>query len=148
MSPEIFVTNHEVARLSRVLEAFRAPSYAPLTTFIVRELQRATVVAPCAVPRDIVTMNAGVRFRLDDAEEPREATLVWPEHGDSLLGRLSVLTSVGSAMLGMREGQTATWRGLDGRRRRVTILKVLYQPEANGLDGAEPDAVKSGCLSG
>jgi regulator of nucleoside diphosphate kinase len=150
MSPEIFVTTHDAARLSRVLEAFRDPSYAPLTAFLASALQRATVVAPCAVPYDVVTMNARVRFQLDTMEEPREATLVWPGRGDSLLGRLSVLTPAGSALIGMREGETNTWRGLDGRQRRVTILKVLYQPEAQGLDlgGAEPDAVKSGCLSG
>jgi hypothetical protein len=51
----------------------------------------------------------------------------------SLLGRISVLTPVGSALLGMREGETNAWQGLDGRRRSVAILKVLYQPEANGL---------------
>jgi regulator of nucleoside diphosphate kinase len=149
MSPEIFVTTHDAARLSRMLEVFRDPSYAPLTAFLVGELQRATVVAPRAVPRDVVTMNARVRFRLDDGKEPREATLVWPGRGDSLLGRLSVLTPVGSALIGIREGETNAWRGLDGRRRSVTLLKVLYQPEAKGLDlgDAEPDAVKSGCLS-
>lgn len=59
-----------------------------------------------------------------------------------------MLTPVGSALIGMLEGQTNTWRGLDGRRRSVTILKVLYQPEAKGLDlgDAEPDAITSGCL--
>lgn len=149
MSPEIFVTTHDAARLSRVLEAFRDPSYAPLTAFLVHELQRAIIVAPCAVPCDVVTMNARVRFRLDDVEEPREVTLVWPGRGDSLLGRLSVLTPIGSALIGMREGETNAWQGLDGRRRSVTVLKVLYQPEANRLDlgDAKPDAVKCGCLS-
>ena len=149
MLPEIFVTTHDAVRLSRVLEMFRDPSYAPLTAFLVNELQRATVVAPQAVPRDVVTMNAWVRFRLDDVEEPRDATLVWPGRGDSLLGRISVLTPVGSALIGMREGETRSWRGLDGRRRSLTILRVLYQPEANGLDlcEVEPGAVKSGCFS-
>lgn len=149
MSAEIFVTSHDAARLSRVLEAFGDPSYAPLTAFLANELRRATIVAPRAVPRDVVTMNARVRFRLDDEREPREATLAWPGRGDSLLGRISVLAPVGSALIGMREGETNTWRGLDGRERRVSVLKVLYQPEANGLDLGEGEsgAVKSGCLS-
>lgn len=133
-----------------MLEVFRDPSYAPLTACLVGKLQRATVVAPRAVPRDVVTMNARVQFRLDDGKEPSEATLVRPGRGDSLLGRLSVLSPVGSALLGMREGETSAWRGLDGRQRSVTILKVLYQPEAKSLDlgGVGPNSVKSGCLSG
>lgn len=149
MLPEIFVTTHDAVRLSRVLEMFADPSYAPLTSFLVNELRRATVVAPQSVGPDVVTMNARVQFRLDDEEEPREATLVWPGRGDSLLGRISVLTPVGSALMGMREGDICAWRGLDGRQRRIAVLKVLYQPEANGLDlaDAKPGAVRCGCLS-
>ena len=150
MLPEIFVTTHDAVRLSRVLDMFADPSYAPITSFLVNELRRAAVVAAQSVDPDVVTMNARVWFRLDDEEEPREATLVWPGRGDSFLGRISVLTPVGSALIGMREGGTFTWRGFDGRQRRVAVLKVLYQPEANGLDlgDAKPDVVKSGCLSG
>jgi regulator of nucleoside diphosphate kinase len=61
-----------------------------------------------------------------------------------------VLTPVGSALLGMREGETNTWNGLDGRRRTVTVLKVLYQPEAHGVDlgGESSNVGKCGCLSG
>lgn len=147
MSPDIFVTTVDAARLSRVLEAFRDPSYTPLTEFLLGELQRAVLVEPRAVSQTIVTMNSRVQFRLDGAGEAREATLVCPGREDSLLGRISVLTPFGSALIGMREGETIAWTGLDGCRRSVTVLKVLYQPEAYGIDLGEPAVSKCGCIS-
>jgi regulator of nucleoside diphosphate kinase len=150
MSPNIFVTTVDAARLSRVLEVFGDSSYAPLTGFLQSELRRAVFVEPRVLPQTIVTMNSRVRFRLDGSGEPREATLACPGREDGLLGRISVLTPVGSALLGMREGETNTWNGLDGRRRTVTVLKVLYQPEAHGVDlgGESSNVGKCGCLSG
>lgn len=80
MSPDIFVTTVDAARLSRVLEAFRDPSYTPLTEFLLGELQRAVLVEPRAVSQTIVTMNSRVRFRLDGAGEAPEIDprLSWP----------------------------------------------------------------------
>jgi regulator of nucleoside diphosphate kinase len=88
MSPDIFVTTVDAARLSRVLEAFRDPSYTPLIEFLLGELQWAVLVEPRAVSQTIVTMNSRVRFRLDGAGEAHEATLVCPGREDSLLGRI------------------------------------------------------------
>jgi len=150
MSPDIFVTTVDAARLSRVLAQFRDPSYAPLTGFLQDELRRANFVEPGEVSQTIVTMNSRVRFLLDGAGETREASLVCPGREDSRFSRVSVLTPVGSALLGMREGETIAWKGLDGRPRTVTVLKVLYQPEAHGVDLGldESDVGKCGCLSG
>ena len=141
MSPDIFVTTVDAARLSRVLEAFRDPSD------LLGELQRAVLVEPRAVSQTIVTMNSRVRFRLEGAGKAREATIVCPGREDRLLGRISVLTPLGSALIGMREGETIVWNGLDGCRRSVTVLKVLYQPEAHGIDLGEPGVGKCGCIS-
>lgn len=134
MSPDIVVTTVDAARLSSVLERFRDPSYTPLTRFLTGELQRATFVEPWAVSPSIVTMNSRVRFRLDGENETREGTLVYPGCEDSLLSRISVLAPIGSALIGLREGETVAWNGLDGRPRLVTVLKVLYQPAADSGD--------------
>jgi regulator of nucleoside diphosphate kinase len=138
VSPDIFVTTLDAADLSLVLEMFRHPSYAPLTRFLAGELQRAIVVEPKDLPQDVVTMGARVRFKLDHSGETREAeaTLVYPGLEDDLLGRISVLSPVGSALIGMREGETIAWNGLDGRQNGVTVLKVLYQSKVKGPDAS------------
>jgi regulator of nucleoside diphosphate kinase len=157
MSPSIVVTTLDAARLSRVLQTFDGPLYTPLTTFLVDELQRATRVEPEEISPDVVTMDSLVRFRLDDDVETRQATLVYPGREDGLVGRISVLSPVGSALIGAREGETVAWKGLDGRRRRLTVVTVLYQPEAHGIDLVDEDAKmrrcedakisKSGCIA-
>ncbi len=150
MSPDVFVTTVDAARLSRVLEVFRDPSYTPLTGFLSSKLQRATLVQPPEISPRVVTMNSRVRFRLAGAGEAREAAIVYPGHEDSLVGRISVLTPVGSALIGVREGETIEWNGLDGRQRSVTVQNILYQPEANGVDLGvkESDVGKFDCLFG
>ncbi len=150
MSPEIFITTFDAARLSRALERFRDPSYAPLTRFLTGELRRATLVEPRLVSPCVVTLESHVRYRLDGEDRSRQSTLACPGREDSLLGRISVLTPVGGALLGMREGETFAWSGLCGRLRTVTVVKVLYQPEANNIDLGDTGSKigKSGCLSG
>lgn len=149
MLSEIVLTTVDAARLSQVLEVFDDPSYAPFTALLQAKLERAVLVEPQVVTRSVVTMNSRVRFRLDGAGEPREATVVCPGREDSLVGRISVLTPIGSTLIGMREGDTIVWTASDGRQRSVTVLDVLYQPEAHGVDMAKPDPHhgKSGCLS-
>jgi hypothetical protein len=73
MLPEIFVTTHDAARLSRVLERFRDPFYAPLTNFLGDELRRATGTGCSSRRRDDKRTGA-----ISDGKEPRETTLVWP----------------------------------------------------------------------
>ena len=134
MSPNIFVTTLDASRLYCFLETFSDPSYAPLTRFLAGELRRAIVVEPKELPQHVVTMGARVRFKLDHSGETREATLVYPGFEDGLLGRISVLSPVGSALLGLREGETIVWNGLDDRQNSLTVLKVLYQPQVKGPD--------------
>src|SRR3982751_604875 len=62
-----------------------------------REIDRARVIEPARVPDDAVTMHSTVRIRDDRACKPAVYTLVYPDEAAPRLGRLSVLTPVGSA---------------------------------------------------
>jgi regulator of nucleoside diphosphate kinase len=46
-------------------------------------------------------------------------------------GRVSVLAPIGSALLGLRVGQSITWRVPTGEK-TIRVIAVHYQPEANG----------------
>lgn len=93
------------------------------------EVQRALIVDPRHVPKDVVTMNSRALLQLDGSNA--EVTLVYPEDADESAGRLSVGSSIGTAVLGYREGDAIDWR-IRERTCRVQIVKVLYQPEAAG----------------
>jgi hypothetical protein len=79
--------------------------------------------------RAMVTMNSRALLHLDD--EKVEVALVYPQDADDSAGKLSVCSDIGTAILGYKEGDAFDWR-IPNRTRRISIEKVLYQPEAAG----------------
>ena len=86
------------------------------------------MVADGKVPEDIVRMGSTVRYRTDSDQEP-QVTLVYPVDADIAEGRISVMTPVGTALIGLRVGQSITWRDRANKRHMLTVLGVT-QPEA------------------
>ena len=134
--PPIRVTTWDHFRLSAVVDAFRLRGWEPVVDFLGDELDRAELVEPAAIPRDVVTMHSCLSFIDHDTGEVRTVTLVYPGEEDSRQGKISVVTPVGSALIGLRAGDTMPWRIMDGRTKRLSVLEVTHQPEAHGFDGA------------
>jgi regulator of nucleoside diphosphate kinase len=132
MSASIVVTDRDKDRLFQIVDLFLAQRYDVLVEFLRHELARATVVASEQVPRHVATMNSRVRYRDKEAGEVFTVSLVYPGEEDSLLGRISVLSPTGAALLGLSEGRSIEWTTIDGRRRHLTLLAVFFQPEAAG----------------
>jgi len=95
---------------------------------LLQELERARVVDDGHVPDDIVRMGSTVRYRTDTGREA-EVTLVYPVDADIAEGRISVMTPVGTALIGLRVGQSITWRDRANKRHMLTVLTVA-QPAA------------------
>ncbi len=93
------------------------------------ELARATVVNAEELPRDVVTMRSRVLIMLDDEE--KEITLVYPNEANLSTGKISILSPVGTAIIGYRVGDVVNWL-TPGGLKRIRIKKILYQPEASG----------------
>jgi regulator of nucleoside diphosphate kinase len=132
--PKIYVTTHDYERLCALADFYKSRRRGVLVDFLVDELERAELVPAAEVGRKIVTMNSRVRIMDPDAGESRTVILVYPGEEDSLRGKVSVFTPLGTALLGLPEGARMEWRTLDGRRKSVSVLEVQYQPEAHGLD--------------
>lgn len=128
-SPPILVTHHDRERLERMLE--RADQESPTVEALAEELDRANTVDPREVPANVVTMNSRVRFRERLSGKERELTLVFPQDAGAE-GRVSILTPIGCALLGLSVGQVIDWKGPTGRTLELEILAVEFQPEAAG----------------
>ncbi|WP_197091052.1 GreA/GreB family elongation factor, partial [Herbaspirillum chlorophenolicum] len=122
---EIYITEIDQARLRNLVMLEQGPDVVELEY----EIERATVVNPRQVARDVVTMNSRALLHLDDEEI--EVDLVYPQDADGSAGKLSICSGVGTAILGYKEGDTIDWR-IPGRTCHILIEKVLYQPEAAG----------------
>ena len=122
---DIYITEMDKARLRGLIEFEQGPVMVDLEY----EVERANVVDSQHVARDVVTMNSRVVLRLDGEE--REVALVYPQDADEGCVKLSILSDVGAAILGYQEGDAIDWVVSD-RTRRISIERVIYQPEASG----------------
>src|SRR3546814_8305637 len=69
------------------------------------------------MPGDVISMNSTARFLDENSGEERELTLVYPRDATGEPGRVSILAPVGSALLGLRVGQSIDWP-MSGNRHR------------------------------
>jgi regulator of nucleoside diphosphate kinase len=134
---KIILTRNDFERLETLLSSEFTQAIGPSEYLegLAEELQRAEVVAPDAVPRNVVTMNSTVKLRDCDTNELNSYTLVFPDDADIVNNMLSVLAPVGTAILGQRVGDSLRWR-TPGGWRRVKVEQVLYQPERAGVFNA------------
>jgi regulator of nucleoside diphosphate kinase len=95
-------------------------------------LELARVVKADQVPQSVVTMNSRVLFEDVRTGEEGTVTIVYPGDADPSSGTISVLSPVGTALLGESEGNEVELPLPHGQTRRIRIVDVLYQPEAQG----------------
>jgi regulator of nucleoside diphosphate kinase len=126
-APPIHLTQDDMDRLLQLIEAYPGRRFDRLES----ELLRANVVSRERIPKDVVTMNSRVVFENETTGERREVTLVYPGQADIDAGKISILVPVGTALLGLRIGQSIDWE-INGQKQRYRIVDVPYQPEAAG----------------
>lgn len=120
--PVISMTRSDHERLSLLAESFaeRNPAVAEQ---LFAELDRARLVADGRLADNIVRMGSTLRFTTD-AGEDRTVTLVFPGEADIAEGKISILTPIGAALIGLSPSQSIAWIARDGRQHRLTVLKV------------------------
>ncbi len=123
--PPIILTATDHDRLSGLAEAI-ADALPDVYDYLAKELDRAIVVAPDEIAPSIVTMNARVTFRDEGAGQERTVTLVYPQEADVASGRVSVLTPIGAALIGVAEKQSITWYTRQGEAKTLTVLAVEH----------------------
>ena len=93
------------------------------------ELKSALIVDDRHIPSNVVTVDSKVRFEDETTGERRSVTIVLPARADVSRGMVSVLSTVGTALLGLAEGQTIAWAFPDGSTHRLRVLKIIRQPQ-------------------
>jgi len=129
--PEITLSRLDAERLEQMLDALDSKSL-PGRLELEEEIARANVVEPAQVPPTVVTMNSSVRFKVESSDTEFSLTLVYPRDADGSNDKISILAPVGSALLGLAEGDEITWPAPGGGMMVVKIIEVTYQPERSG----------------
>ncbi len=121
--PTIKVTEEDRERLAGLASAAmgRMPD---LAGYLSDELDRAQVVRAGQSALGFVRMGSEVAFRDDTTGKVQVVSLVYPGEADIGQGRISVLTPVGAALLGLSKGQSIDWATRTGAAKRLTVLDV------------------------
>jgi regulator of nucleoside diphosphate kinase len=88
------------------------------------EIARARIVETERLPRDVVALGREVTYRDETTGREQTVTLVLPQQADIAQGRASILTPIGVALIGLREGSSFSWETRDGQTRRLTVVQV------------------------
>lgn len=131
---EICMSTYDIERLRELIAVARTFGDAacrPHLEALDAELTRARIVAPREVPPDLVTMNSKVRLRNTESGQERIVSLAFPKDVEARPENISILTPLGTALLGYRLGDLVEVH-LDGGTAHFTIEQILYQPEAAG----------------
>ena len=130
----IVLTRNDYGRLKELLADLqrRAEGVQAGVETLEEILDFARVVQPDEVPANIVTMNSRVLFEDVRTGERGTVTIVFPADTDVSTRRISILSPVGAALIGESQGAEVELPVPHGQTRRIRILEVLYQPEAQG----------------
>lgn len=94
-------------------------------------LDLADVVPGPRIDPAVVTMYS--QFEIEDADtrERRRLAICYPQDAEPASGFISVLSPLGSSLIGRSAGAQVRWRTPAGER-SASIAAVLFQPEATG----------------
>jgi len=129
--PKVIISSTDAERLEALIASLPRDSF-PGKRDLEAELERAKIVDPEDVPATVVTMNSTVKFKVDSSQDEFCLTLVYPKDVDTSGEKISILAPVGSALLGLSQGDEIEWPRPGGGTLRVRIEEVSYQPERAG----------------
>lgn len=130
----LHITEYDMQRLRKIIGDVRKWDRRDreYLDYLEKELDDAVLVPSDQMPVDFVTLNTRMRVRDLDSNDEESIQLVFPSDANFREGKISILTPVGTALIGYRAGDTVEWKIPSGTR-RLRIEEIIYQPEAEGL---------------
>jgi len=121
--PPITVSQEDFDRLYALAEA-AADRQPEVAENLLGELERAKVVPASKLRSAIVGMGSRVTFEDEVTGKVQTVELVFPGEADIAAGRISILTPIGVALLGLSAGQSISWETRSGERRQLKVHAV------------------------
>ncbi len=121
--PPIVVTSEDHHKLSRIA-AGAVNTMPELAAELSAELDRARILPQGRSSGEHVRIGSEVRFRDDTSGKETTVTLVWPEDADIAVNKISVVTPIGVALIGMAGGRSIEWTTRSGDIKRLTVMMV------------------------
>lgn len=122
LTPPLTIGKADHKKLQALGEAGldRTPDLADI---LLTELDRAKIVSDGKLPEGVVRMGSRVSYETEQGQS-QTVILVYPADADIEAGRISVMTPIGVALIGLKAGQSITWLDRSGKRHKLTVVKV------------------------
>jgi regulator of nucleoside diphosphate kinase len=129
---------------SALLSGGRSPEFAECLRELQAEIDTAKVVPQDRLPLDVVRIGSYVEVEDLSDGYADQFQLVYPEYSDLAMGRISLLTPMGIALLGRAQGETVEYKAPSGSH-RIRIKQVASEllegmPSPETLQRPEVDA--------
>ncbi|QIE54136.1 nucleoside diphosphate kinase regulator [Pikeienuella piscinae] len=102
---------------------------------LLHEIGRARVAPSKKMPKTVVSIGSIVTYRDETTGQERTVQLVYPEDADIARQRVSLMTPIGVALLGLAEGAAFYWDTRDDQRRTLTVIRVEQPADAEQSAG-------------
>ena len=123
LPPAIRITEEELLRVS-ALASSCMELFPHVAQFLAHEMERATMVADVRDLRGAIRMGSKVTYRDEGTGITRDVVLVYPHEADIEFNRISILTPVGAALIGLSAGQRIEFQTPSSATRCITVLAV------------------------
>lgn len=128
--PSVTLCRRDKARLfTTAVAAMNKERVDMGASMLLSEIERATIVGNDALAADVVAMNSVVEIHDDISDTTRRVRLVYPDGISGDARSVSVLSPLGAALLGLREGDSIGWCTATGDQNRFTVRHVTPSAE-------------------
>lgn len=121
----LVISETDYQRLLQLIDKNDTPAAEALEA----EISRAEIMQAEDFPADAVSMDSRVTFIDLDSNEEKTISLVYPAEANVDEMKISILSPVGSALIGLRIGGNINWPVPQGKIRRLKVTSV-QQPDA------------------
>lgn len=120
----IYLTWDDHAKLRTLLAATVTARSSNALLKLREEVDRAVVIDPSAIPAGVVTLDSEVEYEDLETKEVEQYVLTFPDRANIDEKRLSILSPIGTALIGYREGDIVKWH-TPGGTRQLKIRRVI-----------------------
>lgn len=118
----IYVTEADFEILSNLAQVAAPSSLGGRV--LADEMARARIVEPGEAPRPFARIGSTVEYEDLSSGQIRQVRLTLPRDASIDDHRISVVTPVGAALIGMTSGESFQWTDPEGRARGVRVLAL------------------------
>ncbi len=134
LNREVFITKYDYLRLKELLDVaqmFNTGKHQSSLEHLTKALNEGKIVNSDEVPDDVITMNSKLQLTNMENGETNIIRLVFPSDITSSDDAVSILTPLGSVLLGQWKNSTVKVEE-EGCIKKYNIEDILYQPESAG----------------